>query len=106
MTTEAERVTGNHQIRAIRIAVDIVTVEAAQPAMVHHTLHKVVALHPILVSRSIWPEVKILNSEQRNFKVPNIRKPLSWKESNRPINIVPTGGKIRGTALAVALNAD
>ena len=50
---EAEVIADGAEIRRAPIAVDIVAIEAADSAMIHNALHKVVALHPVFVGGEV-----------------------------------------------------
>ena len=72
MTSQTERVAGNDEVGTVRIAVNLVAIETAQSSMVHNALHKIVALHPILMRRSVLPEVEVLGSKARNLQIPDL----------------------------------
>lgn len=53
MTIQTNLVGGLPELRVISGAVSVVTIEACDSAPVHHALHEIVSLHPVLVCGSI-----------------------------------------------------
>ena len=49
VTIKTELISGLAELCVIRRAVNVVAVETRDAATIHHTLHKIVALHPVLV---------------------------------------------------------
>ena len=88
MTIEAECISGFAQLRVIRRAVNVMAIETRDATAIHHALHKVVALHPVLVGRAIREIKKILRfTKGVIFQLPIIRELQSQVIANGPIVI-------------------
>ena len=75
MTIKAEFISGLAQLRVIRRAVNVVAIETRNAATVHHALHKVIALHPVLVCCAVREIKEILRLSKRVvFQLPIIRE--------------------------------
>lgn len=70
MAAEAKFVASSDQIGWILIAVHLVAIEAAQPAVIHGALDEVVALHAVLVGGAVGKVVEVLRAELRFFEMP------------------------------------
>src|SRR5947199_9308464 len=84
---------------------DIVTTEAGYASRIHHALHKIIALHPILVSRSIWKMRERRLAQLVFFQFPEVLEIETDVETHRPIVILAFNGTLYRLALGVALNA-
>jgi hypothetical protein len=86
--------------------VDLVAIEAAEPAVVHNALREVIALHAVLVRASVRPEIEVLGAEFGFFQVPDFCEPLAGEKADRPVNVLSIDRQMRGSPLTVALDAD
>src|SRR6185437_4076990 len=90
-------------------AMYVVAVKAAQLAVVHRALDKVIALHAVLVRRKVRKLKEIRRPRPQLLKLPEIREPIACRIAYRPVIVMPIlRGQafiVDGTALAVALNA-
>ena len=57
---KTKRISSDRKIRRITVAVDLVAIEAAEAAVVHHALREVVALHPVFMRARVLPEIEVL----------------------------------------------
>ena len=106
MAGEAERIADGAEVRRVLIAVDLVAVEAANSAMVHHALHEVVALHAIFVGGEVGVLEEIGDARLQRFETPVVGEPLAGQEADRPVIIFSGDGAVERAALGVALHAD
>ena len=84
----------------------VVATEAAHAVCIHDTLHKIIALHSILVRGAISEVGEALLTELVLFQLPEILEIHSHVESDRPIVIFAIDRILQGLPLRVALNAD
>lgn len=77
------------QISVVRSTVNLVTAEARDAARVHHTCDKVIALHSILVRRTVWEVGECSLPELVLFQFPRRLEILSHIEAHRPVVIFP-----------------
>ena len=85
MTVKAELVYWLSQLRDVPGAVDIVTRSAGDAVFIHDTLHKVVALHPVLVCGSIRKVGKGCLTQDDVFEFPEILQMKTDAVAHRPI---------------------
>ena len=74
---EAESITLLDQIGFVLVAVNLVAVEAADLAVIHVALDKIIALHAVFVSREVCKLIKVCGAWLQFLELPVIRKPLS-----------------------------
>src|SRR5258708_4460517 len=84
---------------------DIVTTEARYASRIHHTLHKIIALHPILVSCSVRKMSEGCLAQLVFFQFPEVLQIQADMEPHGPIVILAFDGTLYRLALGVTLNA-
>ena len=67
------------------VAVDLVAIEAAHLAVIHETLHKIIALHAVLVRSEIGKLKEIGGAGFQFFEVPIVGEALTGGESYGPV---------------------
>src|SRR4249919_2355345 len=78
---EAQGIAWHHQIRCVRVIVNLVAVKAANAAMVHVALNEVVTLHPILVPCQVSILIKARRPKFARLERPMVGKTLSRSKS-------------------------
>ena len=73
MAIEAELVGGFAQLRGVVRSVDVVAGGAGYAVTVHDALYKIVALHPVFVSRAIGEVQEVSLSEHHVIELPKVR---------------------------------
>ena len=73
VAAKAKSVSLFDQVGLVLIAVDFVTIETTQLAVIHVALDEVVALHPVLVSRRVGILIEICRSWLQFFETPVVR---------------------------------
>ena len=74
---EAQGIAWPHQIRCVRVTVNLMAVKAANAAMVHVALNEVVTLHPILVRCHVGILIKARRPKFARLEHPIVGKTLS-----------------------------
>ena len=87
-------------------AVDVVATEAGDAARIHNALHKVVALHSILVRSPVGEVSERLLAQLILFQFPEVLEIKPYVKTDRPVIILPLDRVRQRLALRVALNAD
>lgn len=89
MTIKTDLVSWLAQLRVISSAVNVVAVETGDAATIHNALHKVIALHSVLVGGTIRVVKEVRGfSERVVFQFPVIRQPQSNVVADRPVVIL------------------
>src|ERR1700757_3319363 len=84
---------------------NIVAGEAGNAAAVHQALHKIIALHTVLVSGAIGEMGESGLAQRVFFKLPEIAKVQAHMVADGPIVIFAFDGIGQGTSLRMALDA-
>src|SRR5215471_11232710 len=94
------------QVGIVRRAMDVVTTEAGDSSSVHHARDEVVALHSILVRRSVrkmsergFPELVLL-------QLPEVFEIQAHVEADRPVIVFPLNRISEWLTLRMTLDAD
>ena len=82
---QAKRVALRNHARGVLVAMHVVAIEAAQLPVVHGALHKVVALHPVLVRRHVSILIEVGYAGLPSFQLPEIRQLLADFISHGPV---------------------
>ena len=85
MAVEADLVGWLAKLRLVRSPVNVMARCASNPALIHHALHKIVALHAILMRGSIGKVQKICLPESDVFEFPVVLQFLPNVLTNRPV---------------------
>lgn len=89
MAIEAELIGGLPELSVIAGALHVVAVKAGDPSAIHHRLHKIVALHAILVCGAVWVVEEIRGlAKSMLLQLPIIRQPHSYVIANGPIVVL------------------
>ena len=88
MTVQANLINWLSQLRVVVRAVHVVAIEAGYAAAVHHTLHKIITLHSVFVSRAVRKMREALFAEFVIFKLPEIREILTHVIADRPVVVI------------------
>ena len=84
------QVTGRfNQVRIVRRAMDVVAAEAGHTTAIHHALHEVIALHPILVSGALGEVHEIRLTELVVLELPVVSQSSALMKTDRPIVVLP-----------------
>ena len=89
MAFQTDRIAGLAQVGGVLRPVHIVAGEAAHALQVHLTLNEVVALHAVLVGRTVRPVGERLLAETMLFQVPEIAQPIAGLVADRPVVVPP-----------------
>ena len=73
-------------------AVDLVAIEAAHLAVIHETLHKIIALHAVFMPREIGKLKEIVGSGFQFFEVPIIGQAFAGREAYGPVVVASVDG--------------
>lgn len=106
MTAKTESIAVPYQVRLIPVAVHVVTVEAAQFAMVHRALHEVISLHAVLVRCQVWVLVEICDTGLKFLQAPIVGEALTGKKAHGPVVVSSVDWVSEWPSLRVALHAD
>ena len=93
------------EVRDVLVAVDLVAVEAADPAVIHVALHEIVALHTVLVRGEVGELVEVCRAGLQLFELPVVVEAFADFEAYGPVVVLVLDGVGEGLALAVALDA-
>ena len=85
MTIEANLVRRLAELRIIISAVDIVASSAGHAMSVHHALHKVIALHPVLVCGAVSEIEEICLSKRGAIELPIVGQSKAHVVPDRPV---------------------
>jgi hypothetical protein len=85
MTVKTKLVGRLAELRIVVGAVDIVAGSAGHSVTVHHALHNVVALHPVLVCCAIGKVQEICLAKGDVFKLPVVRQMQTDAISDGPV---------------------
>ena len=85
MAIKAELVGGLTKLRVIVCPMNIVAGGTGHSMLVHHTLHEIVALDPVLVSRAVGVMDEVSLPESDVFELPTICKAQTDVIANRPV---------------------
>lgn len=105
MTRATKRIPRHPEIRRVGVAVNLMTIEAAKPAVVHCALDKVIALHPVLMRCQVCILIKVGSSRLGLFELPIVRQSLSRQKPYRPVIVLTLNWVNERPPLAVALHA-
>src|SRR5262249_43152485 len=103
---QAHRIPQLAQHRLVFRAVRIVATETRDAARVHEALNEIVALHAVLVRRTLGKVREACFTELVLFKLPKICKVQSNVEADGPIVVLPLDRVIQRTALRMTLDAN
>src|SRR3954463_3334412 len=104
MTGQAYRPRRLDQVGVVRRAVRIVTAETGHSAAVHHTLHEVVPLHPVLTGAAVRKVQRILNARRALIELPEISEAQTHPKPDRPVKLA-AANLCMGMAFGVTLHA-
>src|SRR5579863_2010284 len=102
---EAEFVGWLDELCVVVRPVHVVATEASDPTTVHHAPDKIVALHSILMRRSIWEVVEIGRAQCVLFELPIILQLPSHLIPHGPIVVFAFDRGCQRASLRVALDA-
>ena len=85
MTSQAEFVRGLAQLRVVVGPMRVVAGGAGHPVTVHHALHEIVALHPVLVRRAICKVKEVSLSKRDVFELPVVGQVQTGAIAHRPV---------------------
>jgi len=120
VTLQAENICRLQQVGIVPGAVNVVATETTHAVRVHGALHKIVALHAVLVGGAIGKEVEVLRTELCFFEMPYVGEAIAGQVADGPVWILTPHKFLScsrrlsldrywerdGTALGVALHAD
>src|SRR5271168_4416639 len=104
MTLEAQNICRLQQVGVVIRSVNIMATETAHAVRVHRALHEIVALHPILVRRTVGKMSESLFAQLVLFQLPEILEIQPDLESNRPVVVFTIDGIVPRLSLRVTLN--
>lgn len=93
------------QLRIVRRPVDIVTRGACDSVSIHHALHEVVPLHPILVRRAVREVIERRLAQGAIFQPPEVLQLRAGLIADRPIVKFPFNRIVGWLSLRVARDA-
>src|ERR1700722_10858900 len=85
MAVQAQLVCRLSELGNVLWAMNIVTGTAGDTILVHHALHKVIALHPVLVCGSVREVRECRLTQGDVFKLPIVLKMKTDTVANRPV---------------------
>ena len=85
VTAQAQRISRQLQACYIRIAMGVMAVKTPQLPVIHIALHKVIALHSVLVRRQVSVLVEVRHTRLQVFQLPYLRQPLSRQIPHWPV---------------------
>src|SRR5579872_1621155 len=106
MTTEADFIDRPDQLRVVLRAMHIVAGRACDLMPVHYALRKIIALHPVLVSRAVGEVVEVRRAQAAVFELPVILEAQTHLIADGPVVILACDSALQWPPLRVALNAD
>jgi hypothetical protein len=105
MTIKAELGRGLDQVRIVSRSMNIVATKARDATTVHHALHEIIPLHPVLVTSAVGKMHECCFAQLVLLEPPKIPQVQSLLETNGPIVILALNGILQWLSLRVALNA-
>src|SRR3984893_1193816 len=99
MTRQTELLDGLDQVGVVARAMDIVAAEAGDTSRIHDTLHKVVALHPILMPCAIRKMGESRVAELMFLELPEVLQIESLTEADSPVVVLPGDWILQRSAL-------
>jgi hypothetical protein len=102
---QADLIAAGVEVGGVLVVVDLVAVEAADLAMVHITLHEIVALHAVFVRGKVGELEKVCCAGFKFFELPVVGEVFAYFEADGPVVVLSLDGIGEGLALAMTLDA-
>ena len=85
MTVEAELVYGLSELSVVFCAVHVMAGSAGNTVLIHDALHKVVALHPVLMRGSVWEVRECCLTQGDVIEFPEVLQMKTDVVADRPV---------------------